>query len=252
MQLEILGCSASRFPGQHPTAFLVDARLLVDAGTIGGALDDRRQSLIEAVLITHPHLDHVKELASLADNLFTMGQEKGVTVYGLAPVLEMVKKHIFNNIIWPDFSCLPTPDAPIIRWSPLKSERSYSICGYTVTPYSVNHSVAAAGYRIASGGSSFLFTGDTGPTDVIWKAATALSALIVEVSFPNSLEELAVKSQHLTPAMLARELKKLPETPPLILVSHVKSRHYDQIARELAEITLTRLEIMKDGNVYSF
>jgi cAMP phosphodiesterase len=250
MRLEILGCNASLFPGQRHTAFLVDKHLLVDAGTIGEALDANRQSLIEAILITHPHLDHVKELASLADNLFIMGEGKSITVYALDSVLEVIKKHIFNNIIWPDFSRLPNPDSPVIHWSPLESERSYSICGYTVTPYIVNHSVAAAGYKIVGPDASFIFTGDTGPTDLIWKAATGLSALIAEVSFPNSLEELAVGSQHLTPAMLARELEKLPEIPPLILISHVKSSYYGQIARELAEITSTRLEIIRDGDFY--
>jgi cAMP phosphodiesterase len=252
MRLEILGCSASRFPGRRPTAFLLDDQLLVDAGTIGGALDARRQSLIEAILITHPHLDHIKELASLADNLFIMGEGKGFTVHALDCVIEMIKTHIFNNVIWPDFSRLPNAESPVIRWVPLESEQSYSICGYTVIPYSVNHSVAAAGYKISGAGASFMFTGDTGPTDLIWKAATGLAALIVEVSFPNSLEDLAVSSHHLTPAMLARELEKLPEIPPLILITHIKSGHYDQIAHELGKIRLTQLEIIHEGDVYNF
>ncbi|MDD2853651.1 MAG: 3',5'-cyclic-nucleotide phosphodiesterase [Desulfuromonadaceae bacterium] len=251
MRIEILGCSASCFPGQYPTAFLVDEHLLVDAGTIGSVLDAQRQSLIRAILITHPHLDHIKELASLADNLLIMGEENSFTVYGLDPVLESIKQHVFNNTIWPDFSRLPNAYSPVLRWSPLESERSYPICGYTVTPFGVNHSVAAAGYKIAREDASFIFSGDTGPTELIWKAAAGISALIVEVSFPNELEQLAVKSLHLTPAMLARELEKLPEIPPLVLVTHVKSSYYGQIAKELAEITLTQLEIMHEGNVYN-
>ena len=180
-----------------------------------------------------------------------MGVEKGVTVYGLASVLGPIKKHIFNDIIWPDFSRLPSPDAPMIRWRPLKSERSYSICGYTVTPFSVNHSVAAAGYRVDGDGASFVFTGDTGPTGLIWQAMAGVSALIVEVSFPNELQELAIRSKHLTPAMLVQELQNLPEIPPLILVSHVKSIYYHQIVRELAEITQTQLEMLHEGDVYN-
>jgi len=252
MRLRILGCGGSRFPGQHSPAFLLDDRLLMDAGTVCGSLEWQEQAHIEAVLITHSHLDHVKGLANLADNLLVSGKGKSITVYGLESVLEALRRHLFNGIIWPDFGTLPDAEASVIRWCPLESSLPKKICGYEVTAMRVNHSVPAVGYRISCNGSSLLYTGDTGPTEMIWGIARGLSALIVEVSFPNAKEDLAIRSGHLTPALLARELQKLEEMPRRIMVMHLKAGFREEIARELADLGIEQLEIIDDGAIHHF
>src|SRR5437660_107692 len=66
MKIRVLGAYGAEGLGQRPTSFLVNDRILIDAGTVGGALTLPEQSQIEHALITHSHLDHVAGLAFLA------------------------------------------------------------------------------------------------------------------------------------------------------------------------------------------
>ena len=250
MKLRILGCSGSSYPGQQSPAFLINDNLLVDAGTVSAVLNGEEQNLIEAVLITHSHLDHVKGLAGLAENLLITGSTRSIHVYGFEAVLDILQKHLFNGLIWPDFGVIPEESAPIIHWEILEPYKSSIVCGYTVLPIPVCHSVPACGFLISSQSARMIFTGDTGPTEALWRYATELSLLIVEVSFPNALEELALRSGHLTPHLLKIELGKLPDTPRRIMVMHLKSIYREQIITELAGLTPHLIEVMEDGRVY--
>lgn len=247
MQIRVLGCSGSLYPGEQSPGFLIDRRLLLDAGTVCGALNNDEQSQIESVLITHSHLDHVKGLASLADNLVLSGPGKSISVYAPEQVLDILREHLFNGLIWPDFGVIPDVESPVIRWEKMEPCRSRSIGGYQVTPIPVTHSVPAVGYLISAGSSRMLFTGDTGPTNLIWKYATDLSLLIVEVSFPNELEGLALQTGHLTPLLLARELRKIPNLPRRIMVMHLKSVHREQIIAELERLEIRQIEVMTEN-----
>jgi len=246
MHIKVLGCSGSRYPGERSPAFLIDRHLLLDAGTVCGTLDVAEQAQIEAVLLTHAHLDHVKGLANLADNLQLSGADKSINVYAPEEVLGILRKHLFNGQIWPDFGIIPDAVSPVIRWEKLEPFRELTISGCQVTPVPVSHSVPAVGYLIASGSSRLLFTGDTGPTNLIWEYARDLSLLIVEVSFPDSLEELALRTGHLTPKLLARELHKLPAPPQRIMAMHLKSIYREQIIAEIMRLDIRQLEVMTD------
>jgi len=162
-------------------------------------------------------------------------------------VLGILREHIFNGLIWPDFGVIPDATSPVIRWKRLEPCKQRLINGYQVMPVPVCHSVPAVGYLITSGSSRLLFTGDTGPTGLIWKYAHGLSLLIVEVSFPNSLEELALRTGHLTPGLLERELRKLPDRPQRIMVMHLKSIYRQQIIAEIAQLDIRQIEVMTDN-----
>jgi len=246
MKIRVLGCSGSRYPGERSPAFLLDRHLLLDAGTVCGSLDAEDQAQIEAVLITHPHLDHVMGLANLADNLLLSGSGKCIAVYAAEEVLGILRKHLFNGLIWPDFGAIPDTVSPVIRWERLEPCQQRTIGGYQVTPIPVTHSVPAVGYLISSGSSRLLFTGDTGPTEMIWEYAKDLSLLIVEVSFPNALENLALRTGHLTPQLLERELRKLPNSPQRIRIMHLKSVYREQIIAEIALLDIRQIEVMSD------
>jgi ribonuclease BN (tRNA processing enzyme) len=250
MHLRILGCSGSRYPGEHTPAFLVDQRLLIDAGTVCGSLHDKAQHQIESILITHPHLDHVKGLANLADNLLLSSPGKNLSVYAPEEVIGILRKHLFNGLIWPDFGAIPDASVPVINWKPLAHCQSRNICGYEITSIPVTHSAPAVGYLIRSERVRVLFTGDTGPTERIWSYAHDLSLLISEVSFPNSLQELALCSGHLTPNLFKQELIKLPTLPQRIMIMHMKSIHREQIISEVADLNLPQIEIMQEGADY--
>lgn len=251
MKLRVLGCAGAEFPHFHPSAFLVDDSLLLDAGTIGAVLSEHEQWAIAQIFITHAHLDHIRGIPMLADNIVIKELKKSLTIYGINETLESLGTHLLNDVIWPDFSKIP-PDHPVIRYHRVIPEVELEIGDYRVMAVEVDHTVPAVGYIVRKGNKSIMYTGDTGPTKRLWEFTDGLSALIVEVSFPNEMEKLALLTKHLTPALLATELKKMKNMPPRILITHPKPQHYDKIAAELDELGMEQVELLRDGNVYEF
>ena len=247
MLLKNLGCAGSPAPGNHSPAFLLDGTLLLDAGTIGAVLSETEQAAIRTILVTHSHLDHVKGIGQLADSKLLSRTMEPVAVVSTKAILQVLRDNIFNFKVWPDFSLLPSPAEGILRWLPIESEQEMLLDGFAVTAIEVNHSVPAVGYRVSRGASSLLYTGDTGPTRRIWELAGDLTGLIVEVSFPNEMEEFSIRTGHLTPNLLAQELKKLDRVPDFIQVVHLKHHFADRIREELDRLGMSQLRVAEEG-----
>jgi len=250
---KVAGCFGSELPGYQSAGFLVNGRLLLEGGTVTSALTWEEQLGVTEVLVTHMHLDHVKELAFLVDNR-TGRTPRPLVVTGVAAVIDGLRRHLFNDRIWPDFTRIPSRRDPALAYRVIPEGRYSRVCGLSVKPVLVNHPVAAAGFILREPGTSVLYTGDTGPTEAIWKAARGLrdlKAAIVECSFPSGMEELALASGHLTPALLEHELEKLgrPEVP--IHLYHMKPLHLPAIAEELAGLS-RRVEMLHQGRTYTF
>lgn len=250
MKLRVLGSAGAEFPDFKPPAFLIDEHLLLDAGTIGAVLTENEQCQLEHLFITHSHLDHIRGIPALADNIIIKNLRHTVRVYGIRDVIAAMHDHMFNNIIWPDFTVIPTPDTPVISFQTIDTNREYAVSGYSIRAIPVNHTVPAVGYRLCQGGTTLLYSGDTGPTEEIWQYASGIDALIVEVSFPNSMESLALLTKHLTSSLLKVELEKIAVLPKRILITHPKPQYYDVIRGEVAALGMKEIEMLQDGAVY--
>jgi len=253
MKIKVLGSYGSEGQGQRPSALLVDDRVLVDAGTVGGALSAAEQVDIEYALISHAHFDHIAGLCFLTDTLAMLAPERRVTACGLGPVLDSLRTHVFNDIIWPNFANIPNPKNPVLAFRPLAEDCEARVGELWVTPIQVEHTIPTSGFIVHDGETGFVFSGDTGPTKKIWQAARemrGLKAVIVETSFPNRMDGLAKTSGHLTPEMLKRELDKAPPDVP-VWVYHVKPQLYQETAEELAKIDSTRIHILEQGKTYT-
>jgi cAMP phosphodiesterase len=253
LKVRVLGTYGSEGPGQRPSAFLVDDRVLVDAGTVGGALSVPEQIKIQHALISHAHLDHTAGLAFLTDTLAMVAADRRVTACSIAPVVDALRTHAFNDALWPDFTNIPSAAQPVLGFRTLPQEAESRVGELWVTPVPVEHTVATTGFIIHDGETGFVFSGDTGPTQRIWKVARemrGLRALIVETAFPNRLTSLAQASGHLTPEMLQREIDKMPVDLP-IWIYHIKPQLYQETAEELAKIDPTRIHILEQGKTYT-
>ncbi|OGK83143.1 MAG: hypothetical protein A2X52_09165 [Candidatus Rokubacteria bacterium GWC2_70_16] len=253
MRLKVLGAYGSEGPGQRPSAFLVDDRVLVDAGTVGGVLSAPEQIAIEHAVLSHAHLDHTVGLAFLVDTLAMIAPERCVTACSIGPVIDALRVHAFNDVLWPNFTAIPSRSEPVLRFRALPEDAEARVGDLWVTPILVDHAVAAAGFIVHDGETGFVYSGDTGPTVRLWQAARemrGLKALVVETAFPNRLDALARASGHLTPAMLGREMAKMPPDVP-IWVFHVKPQLYEETAEELAQIDPARIHILEQGKTYS-
>jgi cAMP phosphodiesterase len=253
LKVRVLGTYGSEGPGQRPSAFLVDDRVLVDAGTVGGALSVPEQIKIQHALISHAHLDHIAGLAFLTDTLAMVAADRRVTACSIAPVVDALRTHAFNDALWPDFTNIPSAAQPVLGFRTLPQEAESRVGELWVTPVPVEHTVATTGFIIHDGETGFVFSGDTGPTQRIWQVARemrGLRALIVETAFPNRLTALAQASGHLTPEMLQREIDKMPADLP-IWIYHIKPQLYQETAEELAKIDPTRIHILEQGKTYT-
>jgi len=217
MELRVLGCSGGEAEGQRLTGLLVDGVVALDAGCLTQALTIPEQAAIRHIFLTHSHLDHICTLPFYTKNVFGHIQAP-VAIHALPETLDALRRHLFNDELWPDFSVIPSPDNPIIRYEELRPFEPISVEGLRLTPIPVNHLVPCVGYLVEGPGASFLFTSDTERTDDVYRVANAqtdLRLFITEVSFPDAQGWLAEAARHLTPMMLGGELQKLERQVPV-------------------------------------
>lgn len=250
MKLRILGSAGAEFPDFRPPAFLIDEHLLLDAGTIGAVLTEEEQWRIQHLFITHSHLDHIRGIPALADNIIIKNLNHTVTVHSIQAVLSAMQNHLFNNIIWPDFTVLPSVENPVIAFNAIDTGIDYIVSDYRIRAIAVNHTVPAVGYRVCQGATTLLYSGDTGPTEELWQYASGIDALIVEVSFPNAMESMALLTKHLTSSLLKIELEKIEHLPKRIFITHPKPQYVDIIRSEVETLGLKQLELLHDGAVF--
>jgi ribonuclease BN (tRNA processing enzyme) len=154
-------------------------------------------SQIDHICLTHSHLDHVASIPFLVDTVGGM-RTKPITVYASRATIEILKNHLFNWAIWPDFSEIPTPEAPFLRYQELELGGALELSGRKITALPAKHTVPAVGYQLDSGEASLVFTGDTGPNDALWKIVNRignLKYLIIETAFSNKERKLAEMSR---------------------------------------------------------
>jgi ribonuclease BN (tRNA processing enzyme) len=220
MRIRVLGCSGGIGAGARTSAMLVDDDVLIDAGTGIGDLELSDLDSIRHVFLTHAHLDHIAGLPMLADRIFEENLETPLTVYAREETLRAVKAHLFNDVIWPDFARLPSPENPMLR---------YQVCGPGDTVrvghrdfYAVDvmHSVPSLGFTVRNSGGAFAVSGDTRTNETLWPVLNAcedLRVLVIEVSFPDEMAELAVEAGHYTPRTLTADLERLNHDPEIWL-----------------------------------
>jgi len=255
MRLKVLGCSGG-IGGRHmrTTSFLVDGDVLLDAGTGVGDLSLAELSLVDHIFVTHSHLDHVSSIAFIADTVGGM-RSKPILVHALPATIAILKNHIFNWEIWPDFTQIPSPETPFMRYAEIALGRSETLAGRAFTPLPAIHTVPAVGYQLDSGGASLVFTGDTGPNDALWKIVNRignLKYLIIETAFANKERHLAELSRHLCPSMLAEELAKF-ERDAEVYVTHLKPGETELTMQEIEESS-GRLQprMLQNNQVFEF
>jgi cAMP phosphodiesterase len=255
MKVKILGCSGSEAIGHNPPGFLVNDVMMLDAGTITSALSIEAQSRITDILISHTHLDHIKSLLFLADNI--IGRiKKPVNVRAIPKVIDAIKTHLMNDLIWPDFTKIPNAKTPVLTYMPMPIGRPVSVAGLKVKAVPMNHPVPAVGFLVSDGKTSFMYSADTGPNEVLWKEAAKaknLNAIIVDTSFPNSLDMIAGFSGHFTPGQLHQDLTKarVGQDVP-IYIYHIKPVHKKKVLSELKALGRKNVKVLQEGKTYRF
>lgn len=252
MQVRVLGCSGGIGDGRHTTALLVDDDVLIDAGSGVTTLTRDELACIDHLFITHAHLDHILALPLILDSVGP-GRARPLRVHALPEVLAILKDHLFNWQLWPDFTRIPTAQAPLMRYAPVAVGETVKLGTRRITPIPAHHTVPAVGYLLRAKRASLIFSGDTDSHDALWEIANAtpdLAHLIVETSFPNEMVHIAHASRHYCPQTLAPDLARYAGKAR-IWITHLKPGGEDKIMRELRAAAPAQLEIsaLRQGQV---
>jgi len=254
MQLRILGCSGGIGGDLRTTSMLLDHDTLIDAGTGVGDLSINELAQIDHIFVTHSHMDHVATIPFIADTVGWM-RDRPLTVHATRETLAILREHLFNWKLWPDFSQIPNATNPVMRFETISPGDTVMLDGRAITPLPANHVVPAVGYHLDSGKASLVFTGDTTTNDALWPIVNRianLKYLIIENALSDRDRELAQLSKHLCPSLLAAELAKLKLTPE-IYITHLKPRESELI---MQQITVTvkerRVRMLQNNHVFEF
>lgn len=237
MKVRVLGCSGG-IGGRNlrTTALLVDSDILIDAGTGVADLSLAELAQIDHVFVTHSHLDHIACLPLLVDTVGEM-RNRPLTVHASEACIEILRNHIFNWAVWPDFTEIPSSEAAFLNFATLHTGTTVELNGRRIVPLPANHTVPAYAFQLDSGRTSLVFSGDTGPCPALWRAVNKIANLkwlIVETAFSNRERRLAEISKHLCPAMLVEELAHLQRDAE-VYITHLKPGQVELTMAEIAD-----------------
>jgi ribonuclease BN (tRNA processing enzyme) len=234
VRVRILGCSGGACGGLRTTAIQVDYDILVDCGTGVGDLTLEEMAGIRHVFLTHSHLDHVLFLPLLSDAALVM-RDGPITVHALPETVAALKAHVFNGVLWPDYTALPTSQNAYIRFAPLHEGETVELGNRKIIALPAYHTVPALGYLIDGGHGSFAFSGDTAYCEVFWDTLNHVENLkyvMMETTMRNIDTAVAERSRHTTPSLLALGLARLQRHAQL-LVTHIEPDKVEQVRTEI-------------------
>jgi ribonuclease BN (tRNA processing enzyme) len=243
MKVRVLGCSGAIAKDCRTTSFLIDHDILVDAGTGVGDLTLDEMKQVDQVLLTHAHLDHCAALPLMIDAVAGLRGGKPLVVYALAQTIAALRGHLFNNLIWPDFTRIPTIASPFLIFQEIEIGRRLQFGQRMVEVMPAVHTVPACGYAITSGQGCWVFTGDTERNEAFWRRLNQMNvaALVIETAFSNREADLAKRALHLSPKTLAEELDQIDKNKRFpIFITHTKPAETDMIMTEIQRFDQTQ------------
>ena len=235
MKVRVLGCSGAIAKDCRTTSFLVDSDVLVDAGTGVGDLSLEEMRRVDHVFLTHSHLDHIAALPLMVDAIAAQ-RTTPLQIHALAGTIAALKTHIFNDVIWPDFTRLPSSQAPFIRFHEIQVGQTLQLGNKQIEVLPAIHTVPAVGYAVTANHACWVFTGDTERNPAFWQRINQMEVnmLVIETAFSSRESELAVRSRHLSPDVLASELDCLAEGKHFpIYITHTKPAETELIMSEI-------------------
>lgn len=238
MKIRFLGTYNSQSRKTKFVTIIIDDILALDAGCLSSELTLLEQKNIKAILLTHGHYDHIKDIPSFAFN----NTNETTMIYGNNKTLEILSTHLIDGLIYPNFTkknhYLKKPSLKFFILEPFKK---LDLFDYKVTPVNVNHTISSLGYEIISNnGKSIFFSGDTGPGfSDIWININP-QVLILDLTFPNKMEEIAINSKHLCPKLLKEELLefyKIKGYFPEVFLLHLNPNYESEISKEINDLS---------------
>lgn len=237
MKIKFLGAHNTESLSTKLVNLLIDGVLALDAGGLTSSLSFSEQLKLRAILITHQHYDHIKDIPLIAMNLFL--KKATIDVYSISSVHEAIASHQLNGNLYPRF--LDEPEGKVtINFHVVEPYQEIQIGGYDVLPLPLSHSVPAVGYYITSkDGKKLFYAGDTGPGLAGCWEYISPQLVVIEVTAPNRFEEFGREKGHLTPSLLKEELlsfQKVRGYLPQVIAVHMNPNLEAEIEAGIATV----------------
>lgn len=255
MEIRVLGCDGGMGPGLYTSSFLINNAVLVDAGSGIQNLTFEEMLGIDHIFITHTHADHSCFLPLLLDTVAEQ-REKPVKIYGVQETISALKAHLFNNVMWPDFSLIPSKLNPFLTYQQISVKQTLHLEGIELEVVAMKHSIPTVGFLVTSETNrQFMLSSDTAENPELWAYLNGQDNLIgvaIDVSYDNANEKIAIESQHLSPNRLLSQLELLNQSIP-VYVMHMKPSYSETIMQELQSVE-ARQELfrLKNSQVIQF
>jgi 3',5'-cyclic-nucleotide phosphodiesterase len=248
--VRVLGCSGGEAPGRRASSVLLDGRVLLDAGAAASTLGLGEQAALEAVLLTHAHLDHVKELPLFCESRVASGTGP-LSLLASAETLAALRAHLMNDRVYPDWTRVPA-ERPALRVVEIAAGRPFHVAGLEAIAVPLEHPGGSLAFLLAGAGGTLAWAGDTGPApglrDAVLRRAGVVRALALEVSFPDRLTGLARATGHLTPALFRAEIESLGPGRPEVWVQHLKPAVREETLAEIRGLGLAGVRVLEAGD----
>ncbi len=255
--IKILGAYGSKAKGFGTSSFFLNSKNVIDAGNLLATLDDKTAK-IENIWLTHSHLDHINDIAYMLDNYYFM-RDKTLKIHALPQTIDALKKHFFNDLIWPDFSKIKMDKSSetTLAFVEIEFAKEYSISeNESIEAFKTDHTVPSCGYIYKRDSDSVLITADTSCLDNVLEIIDDrddINAIVLECSFTSDMQNLAKSSKHLTPKILFESLEKLKRDDLQLYINHIKPIFLAQISKEIGEYdSKWKAIILKDEDLIEF
>lgn len=237
MEIKILGAHNLESANTRLVSILIDGVLAIDAGSLTSSLSFPEQQQVKAILLTHYHFDHIRDIATIGLNNYSWGTKK---LFSIRAVLSALSAYIMNGVIYPDFTQMPSRERPSLELFALEPYKPETIEGYRVLAVPVNHVSPTVGYEVTSeGGKAMFYSGDTAPGLSSCWGHISPQLLIIETTLPDRFERFALESGHLTPGLLKEELaefRRIKGYIPPVVVIHMMPEFDDEIRGEVNQV----------------
>jgi ribonuclease BN (tRNA processing enzyme) len=194
MRLTVLGCSGSG-PGPYSPAsgYLItagDARLVLDLGngTFGPLQRHADPWQLDAVLFSHLHPDHCADFSGLVVyRSFHPHPPYDVRSRPLPVFAPAEAPDRFARAYAPSAAELAGTDlSGPFTFHPVVDGTTAEVAGVQVRARAVDHVCEAYALRVEHGGTSLVYSGDTGPCPALVELAGGADALLCEATWPHT------------------------------------------------------------------
>ncbi|HSV38656.1 MAG TPA: MBL fold metallo-hydrolase [Nocardioidaceae bacterium] len=252
MKLTIVGCSGSYAgPDSAASCYLLEAdhegrtwRILLDLGSGAfGALQryaDPRD--IDALFISHLHADHFYDISGyyVVRVWHPEGEMPPLPTWGPKGMAKQIAAG-YGLKVHPGMK--DAFDVSVYTADPI------TVGPFTIRTRKLKHPIRSYGFHVEAGGSTLVYSGDTGPCDALVELSRGVDVLLCEAAFCHDRDN--PPDLHLT-GREAGDTAKAAEVGQLVL-THIPPWHEKQVAfDEAASVYDGPITLAEPGKVYEF